>query len=106
MREAIRFTGKLKRATVSREAGRWFVSVIVETDDIKPVEQPCATVGVDLGVATLATLSTGEAIAGPKAHKTLLKRLRRSNRALSRKLRGSRTTQQRPSGGWPGSTPG
>ncbi|MCI0676999.1 MAG: transposase [Phycisphaerales bacterium] len=89
MREAVRFTGKLKRATVSREADRWFVSVLVETDDIKPVEQPCAAVGVDLGVATLATLSTGEAIVGPKAHKTLLKRLRRADRALSRKRKGS-----------------
>ncbi|MDD4933293.1 MAG: transposase [Methylacidiphilaceae bacterium] len=89
MREAIRFTGKLKRVTVSREADRWFVSVMVETDDIKPVEQPCAAVGVDLGVATLATLSTGKAIAGPKAHKTLLKRLRRTSRALSRKRKGS-----------------
>lgn len=89
MREAVRFTGKLKRVTVSREADRWFVSVMVETDDIKPVEQPCAAVGVDLGVATLATLSTGEAIAGPKAHKKLLKRLRRTSRALSRKRKGS-----------------
>jgi putative transposase len=90
MHEDVRFNGNLKRVTVSREAGRWFASIIIETDDVKPVEQPCAAVGVDLGIATLATLSTGEAIAGPKAHKSLLKRLRRSNRALSRKLRGSR----------------
>jgi putative transposase len=90
MREAVRFTGKFKRVTVSREADRWFISVMVETNDIKPVEQPCAAVGIDLGIATLATLSTGEAIPGPKAHTAMLKRLRRSNRALSRKQRGSR----------------
>lgn len=89
MREAVRFTGKLKRVTVSREADRWFVSVMVETDDIKPLEQPCAVVGVDLGIKTLAVLSDGSEIAGPKAHKSLLKRLKRTSRSLSRKRKGS-----------------
>jgi putative transposase len=89
MREAVRFSGPLKRATVSREAGRWYVSIMVETDDVKPVEQPLGPVGVDLGVKTLATLSTGESIEGPKAHKAALKRLRRANKALARKRRGS-----------------
>ena len=89
MREAVRFAGKLKRLTVSREADRWFASVMVETDDVKPVLQPQAVVGVDLGVTTLAMLSQGEPIPGPKAHKILLKRLRRSNKALARKRKGS-----------------
>ena len=90
MREEIRFSGKLKRVTVSREADCWFASVMIETNDVKPVTQPEAAVGVDLGITTLATLSSGEAIPGPKAHTSLLKRLRRSSRSLSRKQRGSR----------------
>jgi putative transposase len=89
MREAVRFSGPLKRATVSCEAGRWFVALMVDTEDVKPVVQPQACVGVDLGVSTLATLSTGEAIVGPKSHAAALKRLRRSNKALARKRRGS-----------------
>lgn len=89
MREAVRFTGKLKRVTVSREADRWFASIMVETDDIKPAEQPKEAVGVDLGVTTLATLSDGDPIPGPKAHKAFLKRLRRTSRSLSRKRKGS-----------------
>lgn len=89
MREAVRFTGKLKRVTVSREADRWFASIMVETNDIKPVEQPHDAVGVDLGVTTLATLSQGDPIPGPKAHTALLGRLRRTSRALSRKRKGS-----------------
>jgi putative transposase len=40
---------------------------------------------VDLGVSALATLSTGDKIAGPKAHRALLGRLRRLSRSLSRK---------------------
>lgn len=89
MREAVRFGGKLKRVTVSRDADRWYASVLIETDDIKPVEQPHEAIGVDLGIATLAMLSTGEAISGPKAHKALLKRLRHTSRSLSRKRKGS-----------------
>jgi len=89
MREAVRFAGKLKRVTVSREAGRWFASIMVETDDIKSVEQPCAVVGVDLGIKTLAVLSDGNEVEGPKAHKALLQRLRRTSRNLSRKRKGS-----------------
>lgn len=89
MREEVRFSGRLKRATVSCEAGRWFVAVMVETDDLRPVEHLEAAVGVDLGVSALATLSTGETIAGPKAHKAALERLRRANKALARKRRRS-----------------
>jgi len=89
MREEVRFSGPLKRATISCEAGRWFVSLIIETDDVKPVMQPETIVGVDLGVSALATLSTGEVIKGPKAHKVALKRQRRANKALSRNRRGS-----------------
>lgn len=91
MRESVRFTGKLKRATVSKTAGRWFVSILVETEDVKPISRPETprVVGVDLGVKTLAMLSTGEAVEGPKAHKRALTLLRRSNKALARKQRGS-----------------
>ncbi len=89
MREPVRFSGKLKRVTVSREAGRWFAAILVETEDIKPVEQPGGAVGVDLGVKTLATLSSGEPIPGPKAHKALRRRLRFTSRALSRKRQRS-----------------
>jgi putative transposase len=92
MREAVRFTGPLKRATVCCEAGRWFVALQIDTNDVKPVAHPQAVIGIDLGARTLATLSTGtedEAVEGPKAHKVALKRLRRANKAQARKRRGS-----------------
>ena len=89
MREALRFSGPAKRATVSLAGGRWFVSVMVETNDVKLVAHPLAEVGVDLGIKALATLSTGEVVQGPKAHKAALKRLRRANKTLARKRRGS-----------------
>jgi putative transposase len=91
MRETLRFTGKILSATISRVADRWFASITVDTQDLShlPKAENQGAVGVDLGVSSLATLSTGEVIAGPKAHGTLLKRLRRLSRSLSRKQKGS-----------------
>ena len=89
MREALRFPGQPRRVTVSREADRWFASVLVEVADPAPLSHPEPCVGVDLGITTLATLSTGETVPGPRAHKALLGRLRRTSRGLSRKRKGS-----------------
>jgi putative transposase len=91
MREPLRFAGKLMSATISRVADRWFVSITVDTPDTSHLQQAESqgVVGVDLGVSALATLSTGEVIPGPKAHATLLTRLKRLSRSLSRKQKGS-----------------
>ena len=43
-----------------------------------------------LGVKTLATLSNGEEMIGPKSHTKLLKKLKRVSRSLSRKVKGSK----------------
>jgi putative transposase len=88
MRETLRFTGKIMSATVSRVADKWFVSLTVDTpdDSHRPKAKNQGVVGVDLGVSALATLSTGENITGPKAHKALLSRLQRLSRNLSRKV--------------------
>src|SRR5690606_21193702 len=91
MRESLRFAGKIMSATVSRVADRWVVSITVQTEDLShlPEAKNQGVVGVDLGVSALATLSTGEAIHGPKPHRALSNRLRRLSRSLSRKQKGS-----------------
>lgn len=91
MRETLRFTGKIMSATISRVADRWFVSITVDVPDSShlPQAKNQGAVGVDLGVSALATLSTGDVIPGPKAHRALLGRLRRLSRSLSRKQKGS-----------------
>jgi putative transposase len=91
MREALRFTGRIVSATVTRVANHWYVSITVETSGLPaPPAENQGTVGIDLGVKALATLSTGESFEGPKALRTLLMRLCRLSRALSRKVKGSR----------------
>jgi putative transposase len=91
MREALRFTGRIVSATVSRRADRWHVSITVDaTEASLPPADNQGVVGIDLGVSALATLSTGEQWPGPKALRALLDRLRRLSRSLSRKVKGSR----------------
>lgn len=95
MRETLRFAGKILSATISRVADRWFASIAVDTEDPpKRRAENQGTVGADLGVSAMATLSTGEVIPGPKPHKALLSRLRRLSRSLSRKRKGSNNRQK------------
>ncbi|GGA24371.1 hypothetical protein [Okeania sp. KiyG1] len=54
-----------KSVTISRKANRWFVSFKVERES-QNIEKSVDVVGVDLGVKTLATLSTGEVFDGGK----------------------------------------
>ncbi|WGZ94307.1 MAG: RNA-guided endonuclease TnpB family protein [Candidatus Thiothrix putei] len=90
MRETLRFSGKILSATISRTADQWFASITVDTtSNHLPPAKNQGTVGVDLGVSALATLSTGEKVVGAKPHKALLSRLKRLSRSLSRKVKGS-----------------
>jgi putative transposase len=90
MRESLRFTGKILSATVSRRADKWFVSITVDTEDKpKRAAENQGSIGVDLGVTTLATLSTGEKVANCKALDSSLEKLKRLSRQLSRKVKGS-----------------
>jgi putative transposase len=86
-------TAKILSATVSEQAGHWYVSVLVEQAQIKPVNHG-PEVGVDLGVKTLATLSDGTSEPNPRHLRSCLKKLKRLQRAVSRKQKGSRNRRK------------
>jgi len=90
MRESLRFPGKVISATVSRVANKWFVSLNVELDQSPSSCNSQAGVGVDLGIKALATLSNGETFEAPKPLKIFLKKLKRMQRSLSRRKKGSK----------------
>lgn len=76
-------------ATVIKDAaGRYFISFVCEVDLAGLPASP-NSVGVDLGIKTFATLSDGEKIDAPKPLKTALKKLKRLQQSLSRKVKGS-----------------
>jgi putative transposase len=87
--------------TVRFERGRWFASFTVETQISRPAPRlPDAVVGVDLGVKTLAALSTGEEVPNPRHLSGALRKLRRLSRTVSRRHGPDRRTGQRPSNRW------
>jgi putative transposase len=93
LKEQSAVTGKILYATVSEKAGRWFVSVQVETSVTVPDNQGPA-VGVDLGVNKLATLSDGRVFENPKAYRRKLSVLKRAQRIVSRRQKGSKRRER------------
>jgi putative transposase len=89
LREQLRFLGKIVGAVVSREADRWHVSIQVDMGDDRRERSGAGELGVDMGLATFATLSTGEKIHAPKPLRRALAQLRRCGRHVSRRRRGS-----------------
>jgi putative transposase len=85
MHEALRFDGKVLSAVVSRTAHKWFVSIAVDIPITLTASENQAVVGVDLGIKSLATLSTGEKFESPNPLKHALAKLQRLSRQLSRK---------------------
>lgn len=94
MREALRFSGKVISATVSRVAKRWFVSLNVELVESPKSCDSQVGVGVDLGIKALATISNGETYEAPKPLKHFLKKLKRLQRCLSRRVKDSQNRQK------------
>ena len=92
------FSGKIKTSTVSRTpTGKYFISILVETEDTLPTKAPIdenKAVGVDLGIKTFATLSDGNEIQNPKYLKKSLKKLKRLQRSVSRKKKGSNSRKK------------
>lgn len=80
---------KINNVTVSRKAGWWFVSISCDIDDKARENQASGIVGIDMGVKSLATCSDGTVIDNPKAYRMRLRRLRRLQRSLARKQKGS-----------------
>jgi len=80
-------------ATVSEQAGHWYVSIQVEQDRAVPANTG-PVVGVDLGVKALATLSDGTVLPNPRPLKRRLTKLKRFQRAVSRKRKGSQNRKK------------
>ena len=94
MSKPLRFEGKLVgTVAVSERAGKWYVSLNVETEH-RPLDSQGGYVGVDLGVKALAALSDGTAHENPKALRHHQKLLARAQRQLARKQKGSKRRER------------
>jgi len=71
-------------------SGQWYVSLRFEDSRDLTLEPAQQSVGLDAGISSLITLSTGEKVANPKHLSRHYKRLRKAQKSLSRKQKGSR----------------
>lgn len=77
--------GNIKNVVVSRKGDEWFISLKTEYISVRTNKQ-YSTVGVDLGVKTLATLSNGEVFENLKPYKNAKKKLRKQQKEVSRRF--------------------
>src|SRR5690606_34505609 len=81
--------GTPRNATVSQSGGKWFVSIQTEREVEQPEPQATSAIGIDMGVARFATFSDGSFLAPLASFKKHEIRLRRYQRAMSRKTKFS-----------------
>ena len=113
--ETLRFKGDIMRVVIKQRGHRWFASILVETsvdgavlfgipnntssrfvnqtatpstaeDSVKPDLRGLPTVGIDVGINSLATLSDGRVFENPRAFRRLERKLARLQRSLSRSV--------------------
>lgn len=82
--------GTVKTVTIKRTPlGELFICFAVETEREETNRLGNTIVGADFGLKTFLTLSNGEEIASPEFFKASLKDIRKANRAMSWKAKGS-----------------
>lgn len=90
----------VRSGTVSKKAGRYFVSVLCEVEDVKPnVPLQSTGIGIDLGIKTFAVCSDGRVFQNinyTQKVRKLKKKLRREQRSLSRKYENLKKRGEEP----------
>jgi putative transposase len=81
-------------ATVSQRAGRWFVSLQVEMQIPDPAMEEKPVAGVDLGINRMAQVSDGIYFENARALKNTQTKLKRLQRVVSRRQKGSANHQK------------
>ncbi|ELD1229800.1 TPA: transposase [Salmonella enterica] len=93
-RNSRQVTGIVKNVTVSQSCGKWYISIQTESEVSTPVHPSASMVGLDAGVAKLATLSDGTVFEPVNSFQKKQKKLARLQRQLSRKVKFSNNWQK------------
>ncbi len=93
-RNSRQVTGVVKNVTVSQSCGKWYISIQTESEVSTPVHPSASMVGLDAGVAKLATLSDGTVFEPVNSFQKNQKTLARLQRQLSRRVKFSNNWQK------------
>lgn len=92
MRQKPRFDGVQKQVTISRKGGKWFASILTDTDGnpfVNKIPTENQGVGIDVGIKSFAALSDGTIYEANQPLKKKLRKLAKLQRSLARKQRFS-----------------
>ena len=80
--------GTIKTVIIKRKAGKYYACFSVNTAS-NPLPKTGGAVGLDMGISKLVTTSDNEFFEPPKHYRQSEKKLRRNQRSVSRKVKGS-----------------
>jgi len=91
--------GKIKSITLTKDrVGDYFASILCETEEKEPARltegSESKVVGIDLGLLKYLTDSNGKEVENPKGLKQHLNKLRKLQKSVSRKQKGSHRRQK------------
>jgi putative transposase len=85
--------GEINTVAIKRDCDKWY-AIFSNEVDIKPLPYSSNELGIDLGLESFAITSNNEFIENPHYLKHGLKDLRKSQRSVSRKKRGSKNRRK------------
>jgi putative transposase len=89
MAEPLRFAGRIVSGRITERGGHWFLTVVVEVEAKEAQVPPQQSIGIDFGLSRFATLSDGQVVETQAHLRRSEAKLKRLQRALSRKQEGS-----------------
>lgn len=89
IRQSCDVEGALRNVSLTRQLNKWSVSIHVRVPEVLPAADLQPTLGIDLGLVNIATFSNGEKVPPLRALACKQARLRRYQKSVSRKVKGS-----------------
>ncbi len=88
-------TEKIVSATLTHPSnGNYYLSIVIDTEMVKPTLPKTKAVGIDLGLSHFAVLSDGEHIPNLRVQEKLKKNIAKYQRSVSRKVNGSHNREK------------
>ena len=88
-RHLTNINGRIINVTIEKEANKYYISVCVCEEYELPQKKEQTVVGIDIGVKSLVVTSNGETFGNPKYNQKYEKKIKRLQKSLSRKIKGS-----------------
>ena len=89
LHRALPATATIKHVVLKRRATGWYVCLMLTLPELEVTPSPLPSVGVDMGLLRLLTLSDGQTVENPRWLREALADLRVAQRRLARRTKGS-----------------